>query len=151
MAGVEDGTVLTVSFLGPHAYISPNWYKSSDQVPTWNYVAAEGVGRVRRLNKDELKAQLEMLASQYEGQISAAAQWTPRRMPGERMDMLLSAISGFEVELSALQGKLKLSQNKTPDDIAGAISGLEKRGDPASLGVANAMKRLTAGEPHRTE
>ncbi len=140
MVAIDSGTVLTLSFLGPHAYISPNWYKTSDQVPTWNYVAAEGMGYSRRLSTDELRRQLEALAAQHEAQISAPAPWTPRMVAENRMLALLDAITGFEVELASLEGKLKLSQNQTRADIAGAIAGLEARGDPASVAVAAAMR-----------
>src|SRR5579872_2648299 len=65
MAALDDGQSVTISFMGPHAYISPNWYKSP-QVPTWNYVAAEGAGRVRRLNPDELRRQVFALVAKHE-------------------------------------------------------------------------------------
>ncbi len=144
LAGIEDGTDLTLSFLGPHAYISPNWYKSSGQVPTWNYVAIEGVGRARRLNARELTSQLAALAAQNEAQLTSKP-WTLEKLPDDRRNMLLSAICGFEVELSSLEGKLKLSQNRTPEDVAGAIAGLEARGDSASLAVAAVMKKHNHG------
>jgi transcriptional regulator len=144
LARIEDGTNLTLSFLGPHAYISPNWYKSAGQVPTWNYVAVEGVGRARRLDAQELTSQLAALAAQNEAQLSSKP-WTLGKLPEDRRNMLLSAISGFEVELSSLGGKLKLSQNRTPEDVAGAIAGLEARGDPASLAIAAVMKKHNHG------
>jgi transcriptional regulator len=143
MAEIEDGARLTFSFLGPHAYISPRWYKSSGQVPTWNYIAVEGVGRVHRLNSDELKSQLELLVAQNEAQVSGSEPWAISQLSDERLEAPLKAICGFEVKLESLEGKLKLSQNRAAEDAAGAIVGLEAQGDPASLAVARAMKEVS--------
>src|SRR5437016_9815767 len=96
LAAIDEGTVLTLTFLGPHAYISPNWYKSTDQVPTWNYIAVEAVGRVRCLNSEELKRQLEALVAQHESQISSAVPWTLANLAGDQLANLLNAIKGFE-------------------------------------------------------
>ncbi len=141
MAALDDGQSVTISFMGPHAYISPGWYKTP-QVPTWNYIAAEGAGRVRRLNPEELRRQVFALAGQHEAYASADNPWSPGKLNPEQLTALLGAISGFEVTFASLEGKLKLSQNKTPADIAGAIAGLEQRGDAASLAIAAAMRKL---------
>src|SRR5262245_53863608 len=47
VAGVPDGSSIRVSIMGSHTYVSPDWYDTPDQVPTWNYMAVEGSGRVR--------------------------------------------------------------------------------------------------------
>lgn len=142
MAALEDGQSVTISFMGPHSYISPNWYKSS-QVPTWNYIAAEGLGRVRRLNTEELRRQLSALAAQHEAHAAPDNPWSPEKLKPEQMTGLLSAIAGFEVEFASLDGKLKLSQNKSQADIAGAIAGLEQRTDEASRAIAAAMRKFS--------
>ena len=142
MAALESGQTVKISFMGPHSYISPNWYKSS-QVPTWNYIAAEGVGRVRRLNTDELRQQLTALAAQHEAHAAPGNPWSPAKLNPEQMTMLLKAIAGFEVEFASLDGKLKLSQNKSQADIAGAIEGLEQHGDETSLTIAAAMRKFS--------
>jgi len=142
MAEMQDGARLTLSFLGPHAYISPRWYKSSDQVPTWNYIAVEGVGRVRRLNSDELKAQLALLVAQNEKHVSGSEPWALSRLSADRFEALRKAICGFEVELASLEGKMKLSQNRAAEDAAGAILGLEAQGESAGLAIAEAMKEI---------
>ncbi|HEX5281151.1 MAG TPA: FMN-binding negative transcriptional regulator [Micropepsaceae bacterium] len=140
MAALEDGQPAKVSFMGPHSYISPNWYKSS-QVPTWNYLAAEGSGPVRRLNTEELRRQLTALAAQHEAYAAPDNRWSPEKLNPEQMTALLKAIVGFEVELVSLEGKLKLSQNKSQADIAGAIAGLEKSNDEASRAIAAVMRK----------
>ena len=144
MARVEEGALLTLSFLGPHAYISPRWYKSSGQVPTWNYIAVEAFGRVRRLNPDELKSQLTLLVVENEKHVPGSQPWALSKLSNDRLEALLKAICGFEVELESLEGKQKLSQNRVAEDAAGTIAGLESQGDCASLAVAEAMKNIYA-------
>src|ERR687895_609122 len=62
VAGLDCGRAL-VSCLGPDAYISPDWYGTNDQVPTWNYVSVEAEGPVRRLERDELVGLLDDLGT----------------------------------------------------------------------------------------
>lgn len=142
MAALEGAQSVTISFMGPHTYISPNWYKSS-QVPTWNYIAAEGVGRVRRLNTEELRRQLAALAAQHEAHAVPENPWSPEKLDPDQMTALLKAIAGFEVEFVSLEGKLKLSQNKSQADIAAAIAALELRADAASRAIAAAMRKYS--------
>ena len=145
LAEVQQGARLTLSFLGPHSYISPRWYKTSGQVPTWNYVVAEAAGHVRRLRTDELKSQLDLLVTQNEARLSGSEPWALSQLSNDRFEALLKAIRGFEVELESLEGKRKLSQNRAAEDAAGAIVGLETTADSASLAVAQAMKEVWVG------
>ncbi len=144
MAALEDGQPVKISVMGPHGYISPSWYKSP-QVPTWNYIAAEGVGRVRRLTPDELREQLSALAAQHEAYAAPDNPWSPEKLNLEQITGLLKAIAGFEVKFVSLEGKVKLSQNKSQADIAGAIEGLEQRGDETSRAIADAMRKYALG------
>ena len=75
VASVVDGAPLKLSFLGPHEYVSPNWYAQPNQVPTWNYIAAEASGSVRRLNEMELVTHLRTLADQEERRILHQPPW----------------------------------------------------------------------------
>jgi transcriptional regulator len=135
---------MRLSFLGPDAYISPDWYETHALVPTWNYIAVEATGTARRLDDGALRQLLADLSAAEEMQLAPKPVWTPDKVPEDRMVMLLGAIRGFEVRLDTLEGKFKLSQDKSAADLAGAIKGLEARGDPASLAVAAAM-RMQAG------
>jgi transcriptional regulator len=145
MAALDDGQSVTISFMGPHAYISPAWYKTP-QVPTWNYIAAEGVGRVRPLNSEELRRQLFALSAQHETTVAPDNPWSPEKLNPDQLTALAGSISGFEVEFAALEGKLKLSQNRTQPDIAGAIAGLEQRGDESSFAIAAAMRKFSLNQ-----
>ncbi len=142
MAGIEDGTELKLSFLGPHAYVSPDWYETPDQVPTWNYVAAEAIGKARRLSEPALRKLLSDLSAQEEKLLSPKPPWQLGKLSEGRLEQLLPAIIGFELVFDALEGKSKLSQNRAKADAAGVIAALEARGDSASLGVAAAMRKI---------
>jgi transcriptional regulator len=141
LAQLGDGAELALSFVGPHAYVSPNWYTHTNQVPTWNYVAGDAGGPIRRLHDQELVDHLAALSAQEEAAAGSVESWSPARIEPSRMAGLLNAIIGFEVALTFLEGKMKLSQNKSADDAEGVIAGLERRADAASLATANAMKK----------
>ncbi len=142
LSAISDGAEVALSFLGPHAYVSPNWYTHTNQVPTWNYVAAEGRGPMRRLRDAELREHLAALSAQEEAHAGAARGWEPGMVEPARMAGLLNAITGFEVALTFLEGKMKLSQNKSVEDTDGVIAGLERRADAGSLATAQAMKKI---------
>jgi transcriptional regulator len=140
LAKIEEGTELKLSIMGPHAYVSPDWYAVPGQVPTWNYVAVEGGGRVHPLSDEGLKQLLFDLAAQEEDALAPKAAWTMARVPPERLNALLSAIVGFRLPFNTLEGKAKLSQNRSHEDRKAAIEGLTMRGDSASIAVAEAMR-----------
>ncbi|HEY4264907.1 MAG TPA: FMN-binding negative transcriptional regulator [Micropepsaceae bacterium] len=146
LANMETGVALKISVMGPHAYISPDWYETDAMVPTWNYLAVEGAGPVRRLGDFELRRLLSDLAAQEESALAPKPQWKMGRVPPARLDVLLTAIIGFELIFETLEGKAKLSQNRAPADVEGAIGGLERRGDAGSLAVAAAMRKARGGE-----
>jgi transcriptional regulator len=141
VAGIPDGTLVTLSFLGPDAYVSPDWYDTEGRVPTWNYIAVEGRGLVRRLDLDELRQLLIDLSAEEENKLAPKKPWTIDKVPGEKMGALMNAIVGFSVRLETLEGKFKLSQNVTAEDAEGVMRGMIARGDPASRAIAKAMRR----------
>ena len=141
LAKLVDGAPVRLSFLGAHAYVSPDWYASQGMVPTWNYSAVEGEGRVRRLGESALRALLVDLSSAEEAKLLPKKPWTIDKVPVERMTALLNAIVGFSLRFETLEGKFKLSQNVKPEDFDGASRGLEARGDGASAAVAAQMRK----------
>jgi transcriptional regulator len=134
-----------LSFLGPDAYISPDWYEGKGFVPTWNYIAVECSGHGRGLGEDELRRLLVDLSAMHEEKLRPKPPWTLDKIGDERIAVLLKGICGFAVKLETLEGKFKLAQDKTAANIASVLAGLEARGDAASLAIARAMKeRWTA-------
>jgi len=141
VAAMADGTAVVLSLVGPDAYVSPDWYQTQGMVPTWNYVAVEGRGRVRRVEGDALRRLLADVTAAEETKLLPKAPWTTDKVPEPKMTNLLGAIVGFEVALESLEGKFKLSQNIKPEDAAGAWRGLEARDDAASRAVAELMRK----------
>jgi transcriptional regulator len=142
LAAVPDGTELKLSFLGAHCYVSPDWYENADQVPTWNYTAAEGSGKVRCLNDAGLRKLLSDLTAQEEKILAPKPPWTMGRLSAGRLEQMLPAIIGFELVFETLDGKHKLSQNRARVDALGVIAALEARGDGTSRAVAAAMRKI---------
>ena len=141
-SSVPDGVAVLLSCLGPDAYISPDWYGTPDQVPTWNYVAVEAEGRLRRLNGDELVAQAEALSEAHEARLAPKPPWTRGKMSPGRFEALAKAIVGYELAIGDLRGTRKLGQNKKPAELEGAVDGLR------AAGLAE-MAELMTGEAAR--
>ena len=141
LAAVPDGIPMTISFLGPDAYVSPDWYETKGRVPTWNYVAIEGRGSVRRLSGNALRKLLVDLSAVEEHRLLPKPPWTIDKMPEEKLDALMNAIAGFSMCLDTLEGKLKLSQNVPLEDAEGVMRGMIARGDPLSRAVAKEMRK----------
>jgi transcriptional regulator len=133
-----DGTDVIAAVLGDHAYISPDWYGSEDQVPTWNYRLVEISGEVRRLDEAELMEQLDCLSAAQEARLAPKDPWTSAKMSPARMAAMLKAIVGFAIDRPVLRGMAKLGQNKRPEERAGAIAALRARGDTR---MADAMEQ----------
>lgn len=133
-----DGKTALVVINGPDGYVSPRWYADAAQVPTWNYVALELEGRVRRMNQDGLTALLEGLSAANEARIPGAA-WTMGKTPEDALRRMMAAIVGFELEILGWRPTFKLSQNKSADERARVADGLAAHG---SLALAELMRRL---------
>ena len=124
-AALQDGAQLLAVFHGPHSYISPTWYIDENEkvpnVPTWNYAAVHVTGTVTRIDDDTAKWKIVTeLATQYEG--DSANAWDPRGLTAHVSK--LSAIVGFEVAITSVEAKLKLSQNRSVQDQENVIAKL---------------------------
>jgi transcriptional regulator len=142
VAALGDGALVKIGIMGSHAYVSPDWYETPDQVPTWNYMAVEGAGRVQRLDEAESIAHLTKLSAEQESHLAPKPQWSPARLQPTRLKQLLLGIVWFRLPLDTLEGKAKLSQNRSRADIAGVIAALGERGDGACSAIASAMQTL---------
>jgi transcriptional regulator len=140
LAKLEDGARVSIGVMAADAYVSPDWYRKIVTVPTWNYIAVEGEGAVRRTSREDLRKLVVDLSAQEEEKLMPKAPWQIDKVPPQRVEALLNGIVGFSLAFERLQGKFKLSQDKSADDVAGVIAGLEARGDAASLAVAKEMR-----------
>lgn len=139
MARHLDGTTVLAVINGPDGYVSPRWYGTEGQVPTWNYVALEVEGRVRRMDAEGLTGMLEALTARHEERISQGEPWLMEDLAPERLRGLLAGTIGFELEIQAWRETLKLSQDKAPELRARVAEGLEAEGAHA---IAHLMRTL---------
>lgn len=119
-----EGRRAIVSVLGPDAYISPDWYGTDDQVPTWNYLAVEAEGPLRRLEEDDLAELLDGLSAAHEARLAPKRAWTRAKMAPGRFEGMLKAIIGYELTIEDLRGTRKLGQNKDEATRLAAAAGL---------------------------
>ena len=126
-----------VIFTGPHAYISPAWYATQPAVPTWNYTAVHAYGIPRIITQHDRFAQmLHDLVELYES--GRPNRWNGQ-LPPEFRDGLMKGIVGLEIQITRLEGKFKLGQNR-PQDAPGVIAMLEKSTDQTDRETAQMMK-----------
>lgn len=121
---LAEGFRAVLASLGPDAYISPDWYGSADQVPTWNYLSVEAEGPVAILDDAGLIAQLDALSAQEEARLAPKLPWTRAKMTPGVVDRMVRGIVGARLTVERLEGISKLGQNKSAADRAGAIAGL---------------------------
>jgi transcriptional regulator len=115
---------------GPDAYVSPRWYADPNTVPTWDYVALELQGPVRKMGEEGLVAMLDAIAERHEEQI-AGEPWTREKVEPAKIAGLLRGIVGFEMEVRAWRPTFKLSQNKSAEERAAIADALEAQGSAA--------------------
>jgi transcriptional regulator len=122
-----DEDVLVI-FSGPHDYISPRWYEERERVPTWNYAAvhAYGVPRLIEERKEKHASQRNLVAAMD-------PQWLPKfdALPEKYVSMMLEGIVNFEIRVSRLQTRWKLSQNRGRREMELIAEALDKAGNPA--------------------
>lgn len=127
------GARVLVSISGVQGYVSPNFYADhTNKVPTWNYLACEYEGMATALDTPGLIEQLDAMADQHEPRPDP---WTLTKVDPTVRDRMIAAIQGFEVQIDAIRGTAKLSQNK-PADRDAAIAAIAPR-NPA---LAEAMR-----------
>lgn len=130
-----DGATVLASIAGPDGYVSPNWYvRPGNQVPTWNYVTVEVEGVARVISEAALLEQLDALADAHEPRPNP---WTRAKTDPAAITAMLRAIEGFDIEITAVRGTTKLSQNKSTEDCTGVVAGLRAQGKAA---IAAAME-----------
>ncbi len=133
-----DGATGLFVVNGPDAYISPDWYGLDQQVPTWNYVAAELQGPLRRLSDTELVDQVEALSARHEARLAPKQPWTAGKLDAEIYRKLLGAIAGFEMRVEQWRGTRKLGQNKSIEMRMRVADTLEASGSAAMAALMRA-------------
>lgn len=135
-------------FQGPQAYVSPNWYPSKREhgkvVPTWNYTMVQARGTLRAIEDAPwLRLLVGRLTDRHES--SQPEPWKVSDAPEDYVRQMLGAIVGIEIELTSLQGKWKVSQNRATPDRLGVADGLVAGGATPADDNARAMAALVRG------
>jgi transcriptional regulator len=146
---IGDGAPARIVVGGPEAYVSPTWYATKREhgkvVPTWNYLAVHLIGTVR-VHRDVawLRDVVTRLTDTHEG--SRREPWHVTDAPDDYITAQLNAIVGIEMQIESIEGKAKLSQNRSADDRAGVVDGLRhEAGDPGAAAIALAMQDGESG------
>lgn len=133
-SSLEANPEVLVIFQGDHGYISPTWYEKHPSVPTWNYVTVHAYGRARLVEEPEaVKALLHRLVQQYD------RAWDMDALPQGYLEGMIRGIVAFEVEITRLEGKFKLSQNRSDAERRRVAQALSQSPDPAGQGIARRM------------
>ena len=114
-----------VIFQGEQGYITPSWYPSKQTthkvVPTWNYVAVQIKGQVRVISDAQwLHRQLSDVTAAMEGR--RLLPWTLDEAPADFIAAQKQAIVGLEIPIREIEGKWKMSQNRSADDARGVVA-----------------------------
>lgn len=134
----EGAAPSLVVFTGPHAYISPSWYREQETVPTWNYAVVHATGTPCLVEDDaRLREMVMRLVDNHEAPLGHP--WDLRKAQST-IDEELKAIVGFEIPVDRLEGKFKMNQNRSREDQEGVIAALETSEDAMEREVARMMR-----------
>lgn len=136
---IGAGVPALVVVPGADAYISPDWYVSENQVPTWNYMAVHLTGTAHVLPKERTHAHVEALSLAHEARLAPKKPWSTSKMTERQLHMMLAAIVPLEIRVERIEAVFKLSQNKSVPDRHEAARMLDWRGSPGEKAVSRAM------------
>ena len=143
LAGLADGmTPWLMTVNGADAYVSPDWYASPDQVPTWLYQAVHLTGNVRKLSDGELGPHLDALSARFESWLAPKPPWMSSKMTAGRLETLKKAIVGLVMTVEQVDGSFKLNQHKSDVDHTAIASALGRRQDEAAQSIGKQMVAL---------
>jgi transcriptional regulator len=135
-------------FAGPHAYISPSWYKMLHTVPTWNYAVVHVYGRPTIVKDIGALRQIVLdTTAKYESRMPR-----PWQIPlsVDEIDEMLKAVVGFSIEVTRVEGKFKLGQNRSREDQEGMLKGLMRAPDATSRELGKFIATQSDGTSEQT-
>lgn len=137
-----DNNEVLIIFSEPHAYISPRHYENEQSVPTWNYISVHAYGKCSLIEEEAAKFEfLERTIANYEK--AYQEQWNG--LPSDFKHKMLKGIVAFEVAVTELQAKNKLSQNKSLQEQQSIVAELSKSIDSNEVQLAEYMKLNSKG------
>lgn len=133
----EKNPEVLVIFNGPHCYVSASWYTTPVMGSTWNYMTVHARGKIRFTGEAGTRAAVRAVTERFEGTASVSAF---DKLPGEYVDQMVKAITGFYIEVETLENVFKLSQNRDKASQENIIAQLRARTDEASHSIAAEME-----------
>jgi len=127
---------------GADAYVSPHWYASPDQVPTWLYQAVHLSGPVRTMTGQELAGHLDALSAKFESWLAPKPPWTTAEVATGRREAMMQAIVGLVMTVEEIEGSFKLNQHKSDVDQVAIASALMLMPDEAAQTIGKQMVAL---------
>lgn len=127
---------------GADTYVSPDWYASSDQVPTWLYQAVHLTGTVRPMSDDELGSHLDALSAKFENWLAPKPPWKSSKMTAGRLDAMKKAIVGLVMTVEEIEGSFKFNQHKSDADHAAIVTELARQPEASAKLLAVEMRGL---------
>lgn len=142
---VKEPTPAVIAVNGPDGYVSPDWYDTPDQVPTWNYVAVHLRGVLTPLDGYLMREHLDRLSGHFEGRLSPKPVWTTEKMSPEVLERMMRQVLPFTFTVEEVEGTWKLNQNKTDAAREGAAEQIKQ--SPIGHEVDTLGALMTGGVP----
>jgi len=135
---IKESNDALVIFSGANCYVSPQWYASKNNVPTWNFQTLQIRGPATILNENDLFTLLENLTALHEAKLPA--QWTMGELDSTIKEKLVQLIVGFKIEIEDIKFKEKLSQIRQIKDQQSIMNALYQQNNPNSSLIASLME-----------
>src|SRR3954465_5906219 len=148
LALADGASSWLIAVSGADAYVSPDWYASPDQVPTWLYQAVHFTGTVRKMSDHELGDHLDVLSAKFEDSLTPKPPCTSSKMTAGRLDAMKKAIVGLLMSVDEVEGSFKLNQHKSAADYSAIGHALASQADADAHESAGLMREL---RPHAFE
>jgi transcriptional regulator len=143
LAALADGkSNWLIAVNGADTYVSPHWYASPDQVPTWLYQAVHLSGPVRTMAGHDLSEHLDALSAKFEGWLAPKPAWSTGEMTAGRREAMMKAIVGLVMTVEDIEGSFKLNQHKSDVDHAAIAIELLGQGDADAQAIGKRMVAL---------
>jgi len=142
-SGGTSGGDWLIAVAGADAYVSPGWYVSPDQVPTWLYEAVHLSGPARVL--PDVRAHLDRITEAFEPTAAGVQPWRADRVTPGRLAAMAQAIVAVEVAIEEVDGSAKLNQTKSDADFAAVALRLRESAEPMARQISD---RMVALRPH---
>ena len=138
----EKGGTWLVAVTGYDAYVSPDWYATPEQVPTWLYETVHLSGPVRLIPGEHTLGHVDQLSNRFEAALAPKPIWKMAKVPDKKLEMMSKAIVPIEMLVETVEGNFKLNQHKQDADHVAIADALGAQHDHAARAIAQRMVAL---------